>query len=216
MRRWRPSGSRRPRRGPGAAGVRDPRRAHAGDHRLRARARGARPSRRDPTRRRRPRRCTRRSRELRRALDEIRGVLANLSPAEPGTAQPIEDLLKSVLERWRLPATWSVEGDLARGPRVGAGGRVLGDPRGHRERGQARGCGRGRGPGPRVGSLGRGQRRGPRPRLRELAERAATTATWAWTCCVGGSPTSTERSTSSRRRARERGSSRGCPVTEKE
>ena len=54
--------------------------------------------------------------ELRRALDEIRGVLANLAPAEPGPAQPIEDLLKSVLERWQLPATWSVEGDLAQVP----------------------------------------------------------------------------------------------------
>jgi signal transduction histidine kinase len=54
--------------------------------------------------------------ELRRALEEVRGVLANLAPAEPGTAQPIEDLLRSVLERWQLPATWSVEGDLARVP----------------------------------------------------------------------------------------------------
>ncbi len=55
-------------------------------------------------------------RELRKALEEIRGVLANLAPGEPGKAQPIEDLLKSVLERWQLPATWSVEGDLAQVP----------------------------------------------------------------------------------------------------
>ena len=51
-------------------------------------------------------------RELRRALEEIRGVLANLTPATPG-AQPIEELLRSVLDRWQLPATWSIEGDLA-------------------------------------------------------------------------------------------------------
>jgi len=51
--------------------------------------------------------------ELRRALNEVRGVLAELTPVEPGSAQPIEDLLRSVLERWHLPATWSVEGDLA-------------------------------------------------------------------------------------------------------
>jgi signal transduction histidine kinase len=56
-------------------------------------------------------------RELRSALEEIRGVLANLTPADPGKVQPIEDLLKSVLERWQLPATWSVEGDLAKVPR---------------------------------------------------------------------------------------------------
>ena len=51
--------------------------------------------------------------ELRRALDEIRGVLANLTPATPGAVQPIEELLRSVLDRWQLPATWSIEGDLA-------------------------------------------------------------------------------------------------------
>lgn len=55
-------------------------------------------------------------RELRRALDEIRNVLATLTPVEPGKVQPIEDLLRSVLERWQLPATWSVEGDLAEVP----------------------------------------------------------------------------------------------------
>jgi signal transduction histidine kinase len=50
--------------------------------------------------------------ELRRALQEIRGMLASLTPTEPITAPPIEDLLRSVLERWQLPATWSVDGDL--------------------------------------------------------------------------------------------------------
>jgi signal transduction histidine kinase len=52
-------------------------------------------------------------RELRRALDEIRGVLATLTEVAPPTAQPIEELLRSVLDRWQLPATWSIEGDLA-------------------------------------------------------------------------------------------------------
>jgi signal transduction histidine kinase len=50
--------------------------------------------------------------ELRKALDEIRNVLAALSGTEPASAPPIEDLVQSVLERWQLPATWSVDGDL--------------------------------------------------------------------------------------------------------
>ena len=54
--------------------------------------------------------------ELRRALDEVRVVLASLTPEEPSSAASIEDLLRSVLERWQLPATWSVEGDLAEIP----------------------------------------------------------------------------------------------------
>lgn len=53
---------------------------------------------------------------LRSALSEVRVVLATLTPTEPGTVQPIEDLLRSVLERWQLPATWSVRGDLAEIP----------------------------------------------------------------------------------------------------
>ena len=51
-------------------------------------------------------------RELRTALGEIRDVLANLTEVAPATAQPIEELLRSVLDRWHLPATWSIEGDL--------------------------------------------------------------------------------------------------------
>jgi signal transduction histidine kinase len=51
--------------------------------------------------------------ELRRALDEVRVVLASLTPEESSSAESIQDLLRSVLERWQLPATWSVEGDLA-------------------------------------------------------------------------------------------------------
>jgi signal transduction histidine kinase len=54
--------------------------------------------------------------ELRRALDEVRRVLAELTPVDHGAARSIEDLLRSVLERWHLPATWSVEGDLAELP----------------------------------------------------------------------------------------------------
>jgi signal transduction histidine kinase len=54
--------------------------------------------------------------ELRRALEEVRVVLASLTPDEPPSARSIEDLLRSVLERWQLPATWSVEGDMAELP----------------------------------------------------------------------------------------------------
>jgi signal transduction histidine kinase len=54
--------------------------------------------------------------ELRLALDEVREVLASLTPEETSRSQSIEDLLRSVLDRWHLPATWSVEGDLAEIP----------------------------------------------------------------------------------------------------
>lgn len=50
--------------------------------------------------------------ELRKALDEIRDVLAALSPETPHPAERLDDLLHGVMERWQLPATWSVEGDL--------------------------------------------------------------------------------------------------------
>lgn len=50
--------------------------------------------------------------ELRRALNEIRSILNSLSPQEPGTAEPLEELLSAVMERWQLPASWSIEGDL--------------------------------------------------------------------------------------------------------
>jgi signal transduction histidine kinase len=50
--------------------------------------------------------------ELRKALDEIRSVLASLSPHGEGTAQPLDELVADVLERWQLPARWSVDGDL--------------------------------------------------------------------------------------------------------
>jgi signal transduction histidine kinase len=50
--------------------------------------------------------------ELRVALEEIRSVLAGLSPDGGGSAEPLEELIKGVIERWQLPASWSVEGDL--------------------------------------------------------------------------------------------------------
>lgn len=55
--------------------------------------------------------------ELRKALEEIRSVLASLSPHSEGPEQPLEDLVEGVLERWQLPARWSVDGDLRDVPR---------------------------------------------------------------------------------------------------
>lgn len=55
--------------------------------------------------------------ELRKALQEIRSMLAALTPLEAGPAEPIEDLLQGVMERWQLPATWTVDGDLQTVPR---------------------------------------------------------------------------------------------------
>ena len=49
---------------------------------------------------------------LRQALEEIRGVLATLTPDDGGSPASIEELVLEVTERWQLPATWSVEGDL--------------------------------------------------------------------------------------------------------
>jgi two-component system NarL family sensor kinase len=53
--------------------------------------------------------------ELRRALEDIREVLTTLTPPEE-TVHPLEQSVGRVLERWQLPATWSVEGDLATVP----------------------------------------------------------------------------------------------------
>lgn len=50
--------------------------------------------------------------ELRKALDEIRGMLSSLSPDASGAQEPLDELVQGVLERWRLPASWSIEGDL--------------------------------------------------------------------------------------------------------
>ena len=49
---------------------------------------------------------------LREALGEIRGILASLSPGHPGAADRLDDLVRDVLARWQLPASWSIEGDL--------------------------------------------------------------------------------------------------------
>jgi signal transduction histidine kinase len=55
--------------------------------------------------------------ELRKALDEIRSVLASLSPNADGGGQPLDEVVEDVLERWQLPATWSVDGDLQSVPK---------------------------------------------------------------------------------------------------
>lgn len=55
--------------------------------------------------------------ELRRALAEIRMLLAGLSTESDTPQQPLEDLVQGVLERWQLPAMWSVEGDVNAVPR---------------------------------------------------------------------------------------------------
>ena len=55
--------------------------------------------------------------ELRKALDEIRSLLASLSTPIEDPGQPLDELMRGMAERWRLPATWSVEGDLNAIPR---------------------------------------------------------------------------------------------------
>lgn len=55
--------------------------------------------------------------ELRKALDEIRALLASLSAPIEVSHQALDDLVRGVTERWRLPATWSFEGDLNAIPR---------------------------------------------------------------------------------------------------
>lgn len=55
--------------------------------------------------------------ELRKALDEIRSLLASLSTPVEDPGQPLDELMRGMAERWRLPATWSVEGDLNAVPR---------------------------------------------------------------------------------------------------
>lgn len=49
--------------------------------------------------------------ELRKALEEIRDMLATLSPETTSGADRLDDVVRGVMERWQLPATWSVEGD---------------------------------------------------------------------------------------------------------
>jgi signal transduction histidine kinase len=50
--------------------------------------------------------------ELRKALDEIRDMLSTLSPEAPHGADRLDDLVHGVMERWQLPAAWSIEGDV--------------------------------------------------------------------------------------------------------
>jgi signal transduction histidine kinase len=54
--------------------------------------------------------------ELRRALEAIREMLTTLTPPEPVTVASLEQTLGRAIERWRLPATWSIEGDLSSVP----------------------------------------------------------------------------------------------------
>jgi signal transduction histidine kinase len=54
--------------------------------------------------------------ELRKALDEIRGVLAGLSPHTGAEGRPLETLVQDVMERWQLPAAWTIDGDLTAVP----------------------------------------------------------------------------------------------------
>jgi signal transduction histidine kinase len=55
--------------------------------------------------------------ELRKALGEIRDLLSSLSPHGDDRWQPLDELMRRVTERWKLPATWSVDGDLSAVPR---------------------------------------------------------------------------------------------------
>jgi signal transduction histidine kinase len=50
--------------------------------------------------------------ELRRALEEIRRMLAALSPEGSAQEEALEVVVRQVLERWRLPSSWSIEGDV--------------------------------------------------------------------------------------------------------
>ncbi len=50
--------------------------------------------------------------ELRTALGEIRAVLASLSTQGGGSSQTLEELIQGVIQRWQLPASWSIEGDV--------------------------------------------------------------------------------------------------------
>jgi signal transduction histidine kinase len=55
--------------------------------------------------------------ELRKSLGEIRELLSDLSPHGDGGGRSLDELIRRVTERWSLPATWSVDGDLNAVPR---------------------------------------------------------------------------------------------------
>jgi signal transduction histidine kinase len=50
--------------------------------------------------------------ELRTALDEVRDLLTRLSPPAGEPRQPLDELIRHVMERWKLPTRSSVQGDL--------------------------------------------------------------------------------------------------------
>jgi signal transduction histidine kinase len=55
--------------------------------------------------------------ELRGALDEIRELLSALSPRAGEPHRSVEELIEHVMDRWKLRAKWSVNGDLGAVPR---------------------------------------------------------------------------------------------------
>ena len=55
--------------------------------------------------------------ELRSALEDVRGVLAILTPPEPLEEESLDHLVEELFGRWQLPSSWSIEGDLDSIPR---------------------------------------------------------------------------------------------------
>jgi signal transduction histidine kinase len=56
--------------------------------------------------------------QLREALNEIRAILAVVTPGEGGRddATALDQIVRQVSERWHLPTSWSIDGDLDRVP----------------------------------------------------------------------------------------------------
>jgi signal transduction histidine kinase len=56
--------------------------------------------------------------ELRAALEEIRGILAVVTPRRDDRedGRSLDEIVRQVSERWHVPASWSLEGDLAEMP----------------------------------------------------------------------------------------------------
>jgi signal transduction histidine kinase len=58
------------------------------------------------------------ARELRKALEEVRGMLAVVTPTDRDErGETIDELVQMVAARWQVPAEWSIEGDLSVVPR---------------------------------------------------------------------------------------------------
>lgn len=55
--------------------------------------------------------------ELRRSLEEVRGILAVLAPRAEEQEAPLDELVREALARWQLAGSWSIEGDLDAIPR---------------------------------------------------------------------------------------------------